>query len=59
MENAMGMDLVQSLREWLIANKGMNLKEAQEVAIDFSSYYLCSDWITLTNHKGEWKTFKA
>ncbi len=53
----MGIELVQALREFLMANGGMTLNKAQELASDFSEYYFCVDWVTFTKRNGDWKTF--
>jgi hypothetical protein len=53
----MGIELVASLREFLMLKLGLSLNEAQERAQEFVEREFCVDWITLTGRSGIFKTF--
>lgn len=48
-ENQVGINLVQSLREYLMAYGGMNFQTAQQIAEGFDRHINWVDWIEVNN----------
>lgn len=52
-----GIEIRHSLREFLIAHAGMNIDQADHLAVRYSQDNMWVDWVTFTGELGEWVTF--